>query len=324
MIKTLMGAAALAGLLATTSAHAQDFPDRPVTMVMPFSAGGPGDTLARILAQSMSDLLGEQVLIENVAGAGGTLGSAKVANADADGYTLLITHISHATNPALYRQLPYDTLTSFAPVGLVANLPMTLVSRKDLGPKGFGELLTYLKENQDKVTYSHAGIGSASHLCGLLLQQAIETPILTIPYKGSGPAMNDLLGGQVDFMCDQTANTLSHISAGNIDVFGVTSPERMDLLPDVPTLAEAGLPGFDLNVWYGLYAPAETPEPVIEKLSATLQQALTDPRLKEAFTTLGAQPVAADQAQPTALQAKVESEIAKWGPIIKEAGVYAE
>lgn len=324
MLKTLLGAAAMAALLTTAGAQAQDYPDRPVTMIMPFSAGGPGDTLARILAQSMTEILGQQVLIENAAGAGGTLGSAKVANADADGYTLLVTHISHATNPALYRKIAYDTTTAFAPIGLVADLPMTLVARKDLGPKDFGELLTWLKENKDTATYAHAGIGSASHLCGLLFLKAIETPIVTIPYKGSGPAMNDLLGGQVDFMCDQTANTISHIEAGNIAVYGVTSPERIAQLPDVPTLAEAGLPGFELNVWYGMYAPAGTPEPVIEKLTTTLQTALADPKLVEAFAKLGAQPVAADQAQPAALQAKVESEIAKWGPIIEEAGVYAE
>ena len=320
MMKSLMGAVAMATLLATTSAQSQDFPDRPVTMVMPFSAGGPGETLARILAQSTTELLGQQVLIENAAGAGGTVGSAKVARADPDGYTLLITHISHATNPALYRKLKYDTLTDFVLIGLVADLPMTLVSRSDLGPKDFGELLTFLKENQDKVTYAHAGVGSASHLCGLLFMKAIETPIVTVPYKGSGPAMNDLLGGHVDFMCDQTVNTLSHIKPGSINVFGVTSKERIDLFPDVPTLEEAGLPSFEPNVWYGLYTPAGTPQPVIEKLTATLQEALASEKVKTQFADFGAQAVSPDKAQPEALQAQVEAEIANGGRSSRKPG----
>jgi tripartite-type tricarboxylate transporter receptor subunit TctC len=244
MFRTLLGSMAITTLLATTSVFAQDYPTRPITMTMPFSAGGPGDTLARVLAQTMTESLKQQVLIENAVGAGGTIGTAKVARSDPDGYTLLITHISHATNPALYRKLSYDTLTAFEPVGLVAELPMTLVSRKDFAPANFADLLAYVKANKDQVTYAHAGIGSASHLCGLLFLKAIETPITTVPYKGTGPAMNDLLGGQVDFMCDQTANTLSHIKADKIKVFGVTSKDRIAQLPDTPTLNEAGLPGF--------------------------------------------------------------------------------
>jgi tripartite-type tricarboxylate transporter receptor subunit TctC len=235
-----------------------------------------------------------------------------------------MTHISHATNPALYPKLPYDTLEDFEPIGLVTELPMTLVARKDFPPNDFEELLAYVKENKDEITYAHAGVGSASHLCGLLFLSAIETAIVTVPYKGTGPAMTDLMGGQVDFMCDQTANTLGHIKAGAIKVYGVTSKDRISHLPDMPTLSEAGLPGFELTIWYGLYAPKGTPGPVIDKLVSTLQEALEDDDLKGRFAELGAEPVSSDKAQPEALGARVKTEIDKWGPIIKEAGVYAE
>ena len=310
--------------IATSAAFAQDYPTKPVAMVMPFSAGGPGDNLARVLGQSMSKSLGQTVIIENTAGAGGTIGTNKVAKSRPDGYTLLFTHISHATNPTLYRKLPYDTLKDFEPIGLVAELPMTLVGKKDLAPNNFKELLAYLKSNKDKVSYSHAGTGSASHLCGLLLQSTIQTNVTTVGYKGTGPAMNDLLGGQVDFMCDQTANTLQHIKAGKLKVYGVTSPKRIAQLPDVPTLQEGGLPKFELSIWYGLYAPKGTPKPVMDKLVAALQTAVKDENLKSRFDQLGAVPVAADKARPEPLGAQVKSEIEKWAPIIKQAGVYAD
>jgi tripartite-type tricarboxylate transporter receptor subunit TctC len=309
---------------AASAGFAQEYPNKPVAMVMPFSAGGPGDNLARVLGQSMTKSLGQTVIIENTAGAGGTIGTAKVAKARPDGYTLLFTHISHATNPTLYRKLPYDTLKDFEPIGLVADVPMTLVAKKDLAPSTFKELLAYLQANKDKVAYSHAGTGSASHLCGLLLQTAIQTNVTTVGYKGTGPAMNDLLGGQVDLMCDQTANTLQHIKAAKLKVYGVTSPKRIAQLPDVPTLQEAGLPRFELSIWYGLYAPKGTPKPVVDKLVAALQAAIADDNLKSRFAQLGAVPVAADQARPGPLATQVKAEIDKWAPIIKQAGVYAD
>jgi tripartite-type tricarboxylate transporter receptor subunit TctC len=320
----LRPAIGLALALAACAGVAQDYPTKPVAVVMPFSAGGPGDNLARVLGQSMSKSLGQTVLIENTAGAGGTIGTNKVAKSRPDGYTLLFTHISHATNPTLYRKLPYDTLKDFEPIGLVAELPMTLVGKKDFAPNNFKELLTYLKANKDKVTYSHAGTGSASHLCGLLLQSTIQTNVTTVGYKGTGPAMNDLLGGQVDFMCDQTANTLQQIKSGKLKVYGVTSPKRIAQLPDVPTLQEAGLPKFELSIWYGLYAPKGTPKPVIDKLVTALQAAVKDENLKSRFDQLGAVPVAADRARPEPLGVQVKSEIDKWAPIIKQAGVYAD
>jgi tripartite-type tricarboxylate transporter receptor subunit TctC len=207
---------------------------------------------------------------------------------------------------------------------MVAEVPMTLVAKKDLPPNSFKELLPYLQSNKDKVSYSHAGTGSASHLCGLLLQSAIQTNMTTVGYKGTGPAMNDLLGGQVDLMCDQTANTLQHIKAGKLKVYGVMSPKRLAPLPDVPTLQEAGLPKFELSIWYGLYAPKGTPKPVIDKLVAALQTAVKDDTLKSRFDQLGAAPVAADKARPDALGVQVKAEIEKWAPIIKQAGVYAD
>lgn len=309
---------------ATGAAFAQTYPTKAVTMVMPFAAGGPGDNLARVLAQAMTKSMGQTVIIENSAGAGGTIGSAKVASARPDGYTLLFTHISHATNPTLYRKLPYDTQKDFEPIGLVAELPMTLVAKKDLPPSNIKELLDFVKTNKDKISYSHAGVGSASHLCGLLFQTAVQTNMTTVGYKGSGPAMNDMLGGQVDLMCDQTANTLQHLKGGRIKVYAVTSAKRIASLPDSPTLQEAGLQKFELDIWYGLYATKGTPKPALDKLVASLQEALKDEALKTRFDQLGAAAVPLDQARPEPLRARVKSEIEKWGPIIKAAGTYAD
>jgi tripartite-type tricarboxylate transporter receptor subunit TctC len=324
MSHRMLRAVALISLVAATSVFAQDYPTKAITMVMPFSAGGPGDSLARILGQAMTTTLKQQVIIENTAGAGGTIGSGKVAKSNPDGYTLLFTHISHATNPALYRKISYDTLKDFEPIGLVVELPSTVVANKKFPPNDFKELVAYLKANKEKVTYAHAGLGSAAHLCGLLLQQAIQTNVTTVPYKGTAPAMTDLLGGQVDFMCDQVPNTLQNIKAGKLKVYGVTSAKRIPQLPDVPTLQEAGLPNFELNIWYGLYAPKGTPKPVIDKLAAALQEVVKDPKVKARFAELGAIPVSPDRAQPEVLRAYVKAEIDKWGPIIKQAGAYAD
>ena len=323
MFRRTLTALALA-LAATTGAVAQTYPDRVVTLVMPYSAGGPGDTLARIVAQGMEKVLGKTIIIENTAGAGGTLGSAKVAKSDPDGYTLLMNHVSHATNPALYRKLRYDTEGDFQPIGLVADLPMAFVAKKDLPVKDFAGLLAYVKENKEKVSYGHAGIGSASHLCGLLLFSALQTQVTTIPYKGSGPAMNDLMGGQFDFICDQTVNVVSPIKSGKIKPFAVTSPERTAILPDVPTAKEAGLPGFELSIWYGMFAPKGTPQPIVDKLVAALDTALKDPEVVAKLAGLGAVPAAPERAKPEALRAHVKAEIERWGPVIKAAGVYAE
>jgi tripartite-type tricarboxylate transporter receptor subunit TctC len=315
---------AAAGACALAAFAAQAFPDRPVTIVVPFAAGGPTDTVSRLVAEAMSRDLGQQVLIENVGGAGGTLGAGQVAAAEADGYKLLLHHIGMATSATLYRTLPFNALTDFAPIGLVTEVPMTIVARKDFPPADMAALLAYVKAEADSVTMANAGIGAASHLCGMLFMSAIGTPLVTVPYKGTGPAMTDLLGGQVDLMCDQTTNTTKQIQAGEIKVYAVTSPARLAVLPDAPTAEESGLPGFVVGVWHGLYAPKGTPEAAVERLSKALQAALADPEVAARFADLGTAPVPAADATPTALQAKLESEIGRWRPVITAAGVFAD
>ncbi|HVS25708.1 MAG TPA: tripartite tricarboxylate transporter substrate binding protein BugD [Burkholderiales bacterium] len=293
-------------------------------MVVPFSAGGPTDTVARLISQVMSKELKQQVIVENVGGAGGTIAAARVARSAPDGYTIFIHHIGHSTAPALYRKLPYNAVDDFEPIGLVTDVAMTLVARKDFPPNNLKELIAYVKANKDKVTYANAGLGAASHLCGMLFMTAIQTDLTTVPYKGTAPAMNDLLGGQVDFMCDQTTNTTGQIRGGKIKVYGVTTKTRVPSLPDVPTLHEAGLPNFEVVVWHGLYAPKGTPKPIIEKLNKALKAALKDATVAQRFAELGTEPVAENRATPEALRAQLKAEIEKWGPIIKQAGVYAD
>lgn len=320
-MKAFVGLALCASALAYADAP---YPTKTITVVVPFSAGGPTDTVARLIAQSMSTELKQTVIVENVGGAGGTIGAARVAKAEPDGYTLLLHHIGQSTAPTLYRKLSYDAVNSFEPIGLITDVPMTFIARRDFPAKDLKELIAYVKANKTKVSYANAGIGAASHLCGMLFMTAIDTELTTVPYKGTGPAMNDLLGGQVDFMCDQTTNTTSQIKSGKVKVYAVTTKTRVPSLPNVPTLNEAGLPGFDVAVWHGLYAPKGTPKPIVDKLSAALQVALKDPVVKQRFADLGTEPVAANRATPEALRAHLKSEIAKWAPIIKKAGIYAD
>ena len=321
--KFLQSLACLA-LLGGAAAHAQEYPSKTITMVVPFAAGGPTDTVARLVAQSMGVKLKQQIIVENVGGAGGTIGAARAAKSAPDGYTIFLHHIGQSTAPALYRKLTYNAIDSFEPIGLVTDVPMTLVARKDFPAKDFKELLAYVKANKEKVTYANAGLGSASHLCGMLFMTAIETDLTTVPYKGTGPAMNGLLGGQVDFMCDQTTNTTGQIKAGKVKVYGVTTKTRVASLPDVPTLNEAGLPGFEVAVWHGLYAPQGTPKAIIDTLAGALQVALKDPMVKQRFGDLGTEPVAESRAKPEALKAHLKAEVDKWAPIIKKAGAYAD
>ncbi len=244
-MRRLVTAIAAAALSMTAwGAFGQAYPERTITIVVPFSAGGPTDTVARLVAEAMSKDLGQQIIVENVGGAGGTLGAGRVADAEPDGYTVLLHHIGMATSATLYRKLAYDTLNAFEYVGLVTEVPMTIVGSKDFEPTDLKSLIDYAKANKDTITVANAGIGAASHLCGMLFMSAIETPLVTVPYKGTGPAMTDLLGGQVDIMCDQTTNTTKQIQGGTIKAYAVTSPARLDVLPDVPTAEEAGFPGF--------------------------------------------------------------------------------
>ncbi|MCC6196193.1 MAG: tripartite tricarboxylate transporter substrate binding protein BugD [Burkholderiales bacterium] len=310
--------------LGAATALAQPYPSKPITILVPAAAGGPSDTVARVLAPALAKELKDTVIIENAGGAGGTIGAAKVARAPGDGYTLYLYHIAHSTWPALYRKLPFDVVKDFEPIGLVNDVPMTLVGRKDLPAKNFKELLAWIKANGKNVTIGNAGVGSASHLCGLLFMQAIQTELTPVPYKGTGPAMNDLLGGQIDLICDQSTNTTSQIRSGKINVYAVTTPARLPTMKDVPTLQELGLTGFELSAWHGLWAPKGTPKPIVDQLSKALQVAIKDPAVTQRFADLGAVPVTEASATPAALSARVKSEIDRWTPIIKAAGQYAD
>jgi tripartite-type tricarboxylate transporter receptor subunit TctC len=315
---------ACAALAVAVSASAQGYPNRSVTMIVPYAAGGPTDTVARVLAQAMTKPMGQTVVVENRPSAGGVLGPELVKNARPDGYTILIHHIGMATTPSLYRQLRYNPLTDYEYIGLVNEVPMTLIGKPGLPPGNLKELIAYIKANKEKVVYANAGIGAASHLCGMLFMSAIGTDVLTVPYKGTGPAMNDLVGGQVDFMCDQTTSTTGQIKGGKVKVYGITSRQRVPSLPDVPTLDEQGLKGAEVGIWHALYAPRATPKPVIDKLVAAMQEALKDQGVRQKFTDLGAVTFPPDKQTPQALQAHLRAEIEKWAPIIKKAGVYAD
>jgi tripartite-type tricarboxylate transporter receptor subunit TctC len=299
------------------------YPSQEITFVVPFAAGGPTDTVTRLIAEPMSEELGQQIVVQNVEGAGGTVAAQEVAEAEADGYTVLMHHIGMSTAPTLYPDLGYDPLTDFKTIGLVTEVPMTIIARSDFEPTTLEELVAYVTENADTVTYANAGIGAASHLCGLLFQSAIGVTVTEVPYNGTGPAMDDLIGGQVDFMCDQTTNTTGPIDAGEVKAYAVTTPERVATLPDLPTTEEAGLPEVQVGVWHGLYVPAETPDEVVEALTAALQVALADQAVIDSLAELGAAPVAEDRATPEALTEQLQAQIDLWRPIIEEAGVTA-
>ena len=316
--------AAVAALLASPAFAQDNYPSKPITIVVPFAAGGPTDTVTRLVAEPMSRELGQQIVVQNVGGAGGTLGAGQVATAAPDGYTLLVHHIGMSTAPTLYRNLPFNPVEAFAPIGLVTDVPMTIIARKDFEPNTMQELVEYVKAKKDAVTYANAGIGAASHLCGMLFMNAIGTQLTTVPYQGTGPAMTDLVGGQVDLMCDQTTNTTGQIKGGEVKAYAVTTAQRLASLPDLPTTAEAGLTNFTVGVWHGLYAPAGTPEAVIQKLSAALQKALADPNVVSRFAELGTAPATAEQATPDALKTQLAAQIELWRPIIQAAGVFAD
>ncbi len=320
MTRKLLIAALLTLLSGTVSAQ---YPTKPITLLVPF-APGPTDTVARITGLAMAKPLGTSILIENRPSAGGILAPELLTKANPDGYTILIHHIGMATAPALYRQLRYKPLEDFEYIGLINEVPMTLVGRINLPPNNLKELLAYIKANKEKMSLANAGIGAASHLCGMLFQSAIQADLLTVPYKGTGPAMNDLLGGQVDFMCDQTTSTSNQIKAGKVKVYGVTTLTRVPSLKEIPTLDEQGLKGFNIAIWHGLYAPKGTPRPVIDKLSAALQEALRDPIVKQRFNELGTEPMDPKFGTPEALRSHLKAEMEKWAPIIKAAGVYAD
>jgi tripartite-type tricarboxylate transporter receptor subunit TctC len=323
-MKKLLFAAIAAGF--TLSAWAE-YPEKPVTIVVPFAAGGPTDKVARDLGEALRKELKQPVIIENVGGAGGTLGANKVAKAAPDGYTLLLYHIGMATSPALYRNLPYKTLDDFEYLGLINEVPMTLIGRATLPANNFAELKTWIEANKGKVNLANAGLGAASHLCGLLFQQALKVDMTTVPYKGTAPAMTDLLGGQVDIMCDQTTNTTSQIESGKVKAYAVTTTKRLPAPPalaKLPTLDESGLKGFNVSIWHGLYAPKGTPKAVTDKLNTALRAALKDPEFLKREEALGAVVVTDGRLAPAEHKKFVSDEINKWGPAIKAAGQYAD
>ncbi|QWE11094.1 tripartite tricarboxylate transporter substrate binding protein [Polynucleobacter sp. es-EL-1] len=324
--KTLLasvGTLFLAGGLMSTQALAADapYPTKPVSLIVPFAAGGPTDTVARLIAVPMGKSLGQTVVVENVTGAGGTIAATKVARAKPDGYTLFIYHIGMATAPALYDKLPYDPLESFEYIGQVVDVPMVLLGKKDLPANNFKELEAYIKANGSKVTMANAGPGAVSQLCGLLLQSRLGVKLTNVPYKGTGPALTDLLGGQVDLLCDQTTQTVGYIKADKVKTYGVTTPKRLPSLPNIPTLDEQGLKGFDVKVWHGVYAPKGTPPAVVAKVNAALKAALQDPDIKKRLDESSIDIVSMDKVSSQSLKAQVDSELNKWGPLIRKSKI---
>ncbi len=321
--RRIAGACALLALAG--AAHAAGWPDKPVTLVVPYSAGGPTDVVARVLAVPMGQSLGQTVVVENTVGAGGTIAPARVARAKPDGYTILIHHMGMATAPALYRKLPYNPLKDFEYIGQVLDVPMTLLSRKEFPANTFPELLDYVKKNGEKVSLANAGTGAVSQLCGMLFMQQVGVKLTTVPYKGAGPAMNDVMGGQVDLLCDQTTQTAPVIADGKrVKVFGVTTPQRLASMPNIPTLDEQGLKGFDLKVWHGMYAPKGTPKEAMDQLNKALNVALKDDNVKKRIAELSSDLVSPDKATPESLRKLLESETARWDKLIKAAGVSAD
>ena len=318
----IIGLAAFA--LSIGEPAAQDFPSRPVTLLVPFAAGGPTDIVGRTLAQAMSKVLKQPMVVENAVGAGGTIAPAKLKGSAPDGYTLLIAHIGMSTAPALFRTLPFKPVEDFEHIGQVVDVPMTLIGKPELPPRDLRELLPYIRANKEKISFANAGVGSASHLCGLLFMSTIQTEMVTIPYKGTAPAINDLLGGQVDLLCDQTTQTTQYIKAARVRAYGTTSRTRLETLKDLPSLAEAGLPGFEVVVWHGLYAPKGTPKAVLDKLVAALQASIQDPAFVQKMSDLGSQVVPVAKATPEGLRTHLMAEIERWTPIIRKAGIYAD
>ncbi|MBS0451856.1 MAG: tripartite tricarboxylate transporter substrate binding protein BugD [Proteobacteria bacterium] len=330
-MKKLFALAAVAtaalGVLGTT-AHAQAFPDgKPITIVVPFAAGGPTDRVARDLAEAMrKPLEGVSIVIDNAAGAGSTIGNAKVARAKPDGYTLLVTHVGMATTPVLYRKLTYNYETDFEYLGMINDVPMTVIGKPQLEANNFKELREWINKAGGKVNLGNAGIGSASHLCGLLFQSELKAEMTTVPYKGTAPAIADLMGGQIDLLCDQTTNTTSQIEAKKVKPYGVTTLKRLSTpaLKDIPTLDESGLKNFQVTIWHGLYAPKGTPAPVLKKLNDALKVALKDPEFIKRQEGLGAVVVNDKRVEPAEHKKFVQAEVARFGPVIKAAGIYAD
>ena len=325
-MKKLLALTAIAAV--AIGAHAQDYPSgKPISIVVPFAAGGPTDRVARDLAEALRKPLGgASVVIDNVPGAGSSIGAAKVARAAPDGYTLLLNHIAMSTIPTLVRNVPFKVESDFEYLGIINDVPMTLIAKPSLPANNYAELSSWVSANKGKINIGNAGVGSASHLCGLLYQSATKTEMTTVPYKGTAPAITDLIGGQIDLLCDQTTNTSPQIEAKKVKAYAVTSPKRLTtpLLKDLPTLQESGLKDFQVTIWHGLYAPKGTPAPIQKKLNEALKAALKDADFIKREEALGAVVATDGRIEPEGHKKFVAAEIAKWSPIIKAAGVYAD
>ena len=318
----ILAAVSTGALLASQSAVAQNaWPTKSISLIVPFAAGGPTDSVARLIAVPMGQALGQTVVVENVPGAGGTIASTKVARATPDGYTIYLHHMGMATANALYDKLPYDPLTSFEYIGQVADVPMVLLGKKDLPAKNFKELEAYIKANGSKVTMANAGPGAVSQLCGLLFQSRMGVKLTNVPYKGTGPALTDLLGGQVDLLCDQTTQTIPYIKDGSVKAYGTTTLKRLPSIPNVPTLDEQGLKGFEVKVWHGMYTPKGVPQPILDKLNAALKKSLTSPDVKKRLEDANIDIVPVSKISANGLKTHLDAEINKWGPVIRKANI---
>ncbi len=319
-MKSLVSSLALAAVLASPAAARGAYPERPITMIVPFAAGGPTDVVARLVAEHMSRTLGQQVVIENVTGAGGTTGITRGAQATPDGYTIMMGHMgTHGAAPAVYPDIKYDPVKDFAPVGLAAGTPIVIVARKDFPSKDLKEFLAYLKANSEKLNEAHAGVGSVSFTTCALFNSLAGAKPTRVTYRGTGPALNDLVAGQVDYMCDQIVNLVPQIQAGTIKAYAVALPQRSPALPDVPTTREGGMPEFQVSAWNAVFAPKGTPPDVVKKLNAALVQAVEDPATSKRILDLGGDLSNKEARTPEGLRRLVESEVARWNKVLKQA-----
>jgi tripartite-type tricarboxylate transporter receptor subunit TctC len=300
------------------------YPEKQITMVVPYAPAGSTDVMGRILAQTMSKNLGQPIVVDNTGGAGGTIGALRVVRAPADGYTILFHNMAQAASPALYSKLSYDPQTDFSAIGVVNDVPMVLVARKDFPANSLQGLIDYIKANPGKLNFANAGVGSTSNLCEVLMKSSLSADWTSISYKGTGPALNDLLAGQVDVICDQPASTLQHIKGGNLKALAVATKERISSLPQTPTFSQSGMPGFQLTVWHGLYAPKNTPKPVIDRLVVSLNTALKDPLLVQRFTEMDAMIVPPSSATPSYLRNFLKADVERWRIALKNVGIKPE
>ncbi len=324
MKRLLVAAIAALGIaVLPRMADAQTFPSRQMTLIVPFAAGGPTDTIARLLAQAMGANLGQTVVVENVTGAGGTIGIGRVARAAPDGHTILLSHVNHATAATLYRRLDYNSIDDFAPIGIATDGAMVITSKRDLQANTIQELIALIRRERDRLSIANAGIGSGSHLCGLMLMSALQTQMTVVSYRGTGPAMQDVIGGQVDLLCDQVTSAIGQIRGNQVKAFAVTSLDRLQGL-NLPTVRESGIANFEVNVWHALYAPRGTPAPIVDRLSEALRAALRDPALLRRLDELSTVAASPERATPQALAQHLRAEIDKWRPVIQAAGQFAD